>query len=144
MEKNYNLVSHHLAPRQGQAILAMVFLTGSVMVMAVTAIAFLAASFVQVGYGFQASNQALGVAWAGAHDGLFQLVRNKDFSSPAAYSVPVGSSTAQVTVTQNDPVPAEATILSAATVSRYGRSVEIVVSIVTSTGQISPIVWHLK
>jgi hypothetical protein len=125
---------------KGQAFLSLIFLIGVVVVGIGVAVAFLASSFVDTGYGYQASIQADAVATSGAQDALLQLDRNVGFSS-GGYSVAVGSSTATVTVTPSSTV-GFTTIISSATVSNHTRKVNVVVSVVSSTSQVSIVSWQ--
>ncbi|MDO8664875.1 MAG: hypothetical protein Q7K44_05045 [Candidatus Liptonbacteria bacterium] len=130
-------------PRQGQAALSFVFLIGVIVLSIGVAVAFLANSFLNSGYGYQAANRAMAVASAGAEDALMRLARNKDFSSVSSYSVPVGSDSASVTVNQNSPAAGQAKIVSNATVFFQQRKIQAVVSIDSTTGQVSLISWQL-
>lgn len=125
----------------GQATLSLVFLVGGLIVLVGVSLAFLIISFISSGYGFRVSNQALSAAAAGAEDAIIQVVRNKDFSSPSGYSVPVGSWTADVTVTPNSPASGQDTIVSAAVISGYKRKIQVVISVVSSTGQVDVVSW---
>ncbi len=127
--------------RRGQATLSLVFLVGGLIVLVGVSLAFLIISFISSGYGFRVSNQALSVAMAGAEDAVMQVVRDKDFSSPSGYSVPVGSWSADVTVIANSPSSGQDTITSASTISGYQRKIQVVVAVVSSTGQVDVISW---
>lgn len=125
--------------RPGQAFLALVLLIGGAVILIGVTLAFLASSFIDSGYGYQATVQAEAVATAGAHDALLKLVRNTSFSSPGGYNVPVGSSTATVTVTQS---AGTATILSVATVSLRTRKINVVAAVNSTTSQITVTSWQ--
>lgn len=127
----------------GQAALSLVFLIGILIISMGAGLAFLSSSFLNSGYGFQAANRALAVALAGVEDALMQLARNKDFSAASAYTVPVGSDSASVTVTQGSPVSGQATISSSALVSFRQRKIQAVVSIDSTTGKVSVLSWQL-
>ena len=132
--------------RKGQAALSFVFLVGSIVILIGVTLGFLASSFVSSSAGFTAAQKALSVAKAGANDGYFQLLRNKDFSS-ASYSVPGGGATlegttASVVVTQNSPSTGLVTITSAATISFHTKKVQMVVAVASSTGQVSLVSWR--
>lgn len=129
--------------QRGQAALSFVFLIGVIIISIGSTLAFLAASFLSSGYGFQAANRALAVASAGAEDGLIQLVRNKDFSATTAYSVPVGSDSASVTVNQNAPAPGQATIVSSATVFFRQRKIQVIAAINSTTTKVDVVSWQL-
>ncbi len=137
---NYQLPT---TSKRGQAALSFVFLIGVIVLSIGVAVAFLANSFLNSGYGYQAANRAMAVASAGAEDALMRLARNKDFSSVSSYSVPVGSDSASVTVNQNLPATGQAKIISSATVSFQQRKIQVVVSVDGTTGQISLISWQL-
>lgn len=134
---------YFLGSRNGQTALSFVFLVGIIIISIGAMLAFLAASFLSSGYGFQAANRALAIASAGAEDGLMQLVRNKDLSAPTPYSVPVGSDSASVTINQNTPVAGQATIVSSATVSFRKRNVQVIVSIDSTIGKVDVVSWGL-
>ncbi|GEM_PF-527351 len=140
---NLNPTPYTLKPNRGQAALSFVFLIGVIIISIGATLAFLAASFLSSGYGFQAANRALAVASAGAEDGLVKLVRNKDFSAPTPYSVPVGNDSASVTVNQNTPASGQATIVSSATVSFRQRKIQVIVSIGSTTGKVDVVSWGL-
>ncbi|MFH0890631.1 MAG: hypothetical protein V1856_01210 [Candidatus Liptonbacteria bacterium] len=103
--------------------------------------AFLVVSFINSGFGFQAANQALAAASAGASDAMMQLNRNKDFAT-TGYTVPVNSYSASVTVSQNTPSVGQATIISESTVSRRKRKIQAVISVSSSTGRIDVVSWQ--
>lgn len=141
----FSLATYHLllTNKKGQAALSFVFLIGVIIISIGATLAFLAASFLSSGYGFQAANRALAVASAGAEDGLVKLVRNKDFSAPTAYSVPVGSDSANVTINQNAPVSGQATIVSSATIFFRQRKVQVVAAINSTTSKVDVVSWRL-
>lgn len=141
--RGYNIavVTLFLSARGGQAALSFVFLVGAVTALIATTLGFLAVSFITTSSGFQASERALAAASAGASDGLLQLVRNRDFSDIVGYTVPVGSDSALITVTQNVPA-GQATILSSGGASAYRRTFRVVVSVEALTGQIRIISWR--
>lgn len=141
---HYSLFTiHYSNRRRGQAALSFVFLIGVIVLSIGVAVAFLANSFLNSGYGYQAANRAMADAYAGAEDALMRLARNKGFSATSAYSVPVGSDSANVTVNQNSPSSGQAKIVSSATVSFQQRKVQVVVAVDSNTGQISLISWQL-
>lgn len=137
--------TYYLLPTKhhGQAALSFVILIGVIIISIGATLAFLAASFLSSGYGFQAANRALAVASAGAEDGLMQLVRNKDFSAVTPYPVPIGSDSASVTVAQNSPVSGQATVLSSATVSFRQRKIQVIVSVNGITSKVDVVSWGL-
>ncbi|MBI4085509.1 MAG: hypothetical protein HY432_03340 [Candidatus Liptonbacteria bacterium] len=128
--------------RKGQSALSFVILVGLITLSMGVTIALLSSGFINSGYGFQAANHAIALAYAGAEDALMKLARNKDFSSPSAYSVPVGSESASVTVTQNSPTSGKATIVSTASYSFWQRKVQTIVSVNSTTSEINVISWQ--
>ncbi|RJQ29859.1 hypothetical protein C4571_00345 [Candidatus Parcubacteria bacterium] len=128
--------------RGGQTALSFVFLIGAIVVLIGTTLAFLTVSFVNSSFGFQASQRAAGIAFSGASDGVFQLVRDRNFADVTGYVVPVGGDSAVITVTQNSPVSGQATIVSTASASIYQRKVRVVVSVHSTTGQVTVLSWQ--
>jgi hypothetical protein len=126
----------------GQAFLSTVLIIGGVIVIMGATVAVIAATFIDSGYGLQASNQAESVASAGVNDAYLKLVRNDAFSNPGGYVVAVASGSATVSVTQNSPTLGLATVLSAATVSSRTRKISAVFSISSSTGQVTLASWQ--
>lgn len=126
---------------KGQAFLALIFFIGSIIVLAGITLAFFTNSFVDIGYGYQASVQADALAASGAEDALLHLDRG-DLVFPASYNLMVGSSTAAVTVTKDVPSAGYYTILSTATVSNRMRKVNVVAAVNAITSQVSVISWQ--
>jgi predicted butyrate kinase (DUF1464 family) len=124
----------------GQAFLSTVLVIGGVMLVVATTVAIIAATFIDSGYGLQASNRAESVATAGVNDAFLRLVRASLFSS-GGYTVTVPEGGATVSVTQSSPSASEATVLSAATVGGRTRRISAVFSISTSTGQVISVLW---
>ena len=98
------------------------------------------ATFVDSGYGLQASNRAEAAASAGVEDAYLNLVRKSTFSS-GRYTVTSGSVNATVTVTQSNPSAGLVKIISIATIGLRTRKVQAVVSANATTGQITLISW---
>lgn len=134
--RRYRIRSVHAHDRRGQAALSLVFLVGGITVVLGATLALLAYSFLSSGYGFEASQRAYSAARSGAADGILQLVRNKSYAS-AGYTVPTGTTSATVTVTQNSPTTGQVTITSAATVALRLRTVRAVAAVDTTTGQVT-------
>jgi len=128
----------------GQAFLSMTILIGGIVVAAGIFFAFFVASFIDSGYGLQASYAAEATATAGVEDAILQLSRNGAFSGPSGYStpytVPVGSNTASVTISA--PSSGLITILSVSTVSLRIRKITAVVSEDPLTNQIKLVSWQ--
>jgi len=123
----------------GQAFLSLVLLMGGAMLLIGLTLAFIATSFIDTGYGYQALTQAQAAAASGAQDALLQLDRNAGFGTTNGYvyTVSVGSSTATVTVTQNAPSAGLVTIYSTATVANRTRNITVVASVNASTSQVA-------
>lgn len=124
--------------KAGQAALGMVLLIGGVIVLIASTMAFLVFSYLNSTFGYQASQRAYAAAASGADDGVMRLLRNKDFSS-AGYSLPVGSSTATVSITQNSPASRQVTIDSQATVSFYSRRIKTIADVNATSGEVTVI-----
>jgi hypothetical protein len=126
----------------GQAFLSTILLIGGVMIVIAATVAVLAATFVDSGYGLQASEKAEAVATAGVNDAFLRLVRNTSFTS-GGYSVTVPNGTATVSVMQGSGSAAGLdTVFSAATVSGRTRKINAVFGISSSTGQVVSISWQ--
>ncbi len=89
---------------------------GLIVLMALTLV-FLSQSFLTSSYGFQSSERAKAVAASGVYDAMLRLTRNKDLSE--SYSMPLGSYSASITVTQDTPGSGFVTIVSTSTVSNF-------------------------
>ncbi len=126
----------------GQAFLALIFLIGGIIVFTGVLLAFLASTFIDSGYGYQASAMAAAAATSGAEDALLQLDRNPQFSNPSGYALPVGANSAQVAVTQDSPSAGYVNIRSVSTVSGRTKKINVVVSESTSTDQMNIISWQ--
>jgi hypothetical protein len=126
---------------KGQSFLALVFLIGGIVALAGLAIAFFASSFVDSGFGYQASAAAEAAATSGAEDALLQLDRNSSFAA-GSYSFIVASTTATVSVTQNFPSANLINISSTATVSGRVRTIGVIVAKNSSSSQLSIISWQ--
>jgi uncharacterized protein (UPF0333 family) len=124
----------------GQAFLSMALLIGGIIIATGILFAFLAASFIDSGYGLQASYIAEAAATAGVEDALLQLARNGAFSSPSGYTVNAGGNAATVTVSA--PSSGLITVLSVATVSFRTRKITAVVSENPVNNQITLASWQ--
>jgi len=134
-----------VSDRKGQSFLALVFLIGAIVTIVGLLIAFLANSFVDTGYGLSESASAEAAANSGVQDAYLQLERNSTISHPypsSPYTLPVGSTTATVYVTQNSPSIGYVTVLSISTVSNRTRKVNAVFMLNASTSQVSIISWQ--
>jgi len=126
----------------GQAFLSTILLIGGVMIVIAATVAVLAATFVDSGYGLQASEKAEAVATAGVNDAFLRLVRNTAFTS-TGYPVTVPNGIATVSVTQGSGSASGLdTVFSAATVSGRTRKINAVFGISSSTGQVVSISWQ--
>ncbi len=137
---------------RGQAFLSLVLLMGGAMLLIGVTLTFIAVSFIDMGYGYQAVVQAESIANSGAEDALLQLDRNIAFGNTGGYTyvLPVGSSTANVTVTQNNTgfasnpgVGLTATILSSASVANRTRNVTVIVALNATTSQVTVMSWQV-
>ena len=126
----------------GQAILSLVFLIGSIVTLLGITMAFLANSLINITGGFRAAEQAQSVAVSGAYDALMRLSRAKEFSG--AYIVPINDWSANVTMVQDSPSAGLATITSNAVASRRRKEVRVVVSRNPVNGAISLVSWELQ
>jgi len=136
MRRSSGILYRSAIGRRAQAALSLVFLIGGIVFIAGISIAFFALSFINSGYGFEASQRITAIASSGIHDALLQLDRNRSFAS-AGYSVPVDSVSATVVVTQGSPVADQATITSAASIGLRSRTMRAVVAIDATTGQVT-------
>lgn len=125
---------------EGQAFLSMTLLIGGIIVAVGILFSFLVASFIDSGYGLQASYVAEVAATTGVEDALLKLARNGAFSSPSGYTIPVGGNAATVTVSA--PSSGLITVLSAATVSFRTRKITAVVSENPATNQVTLVSWQ--
>lgn len=127
---------------KGQSFLVLVLLVGGGVLLISIFLAFLATSFIDTSYGYQALAQAQATATGGAEDALLQLARNTNFSS-GPYSVNGGTGTAAVTVSQNTPSAHLVTIVSSATVSDRTRNMTVIVGVNATTTQITVNSWQI-
>ncbi len=128
--------------RTGQAFLSMVLFVGGIMVLVGITMVIITATFVDSGYGIQASNSAEAAATAGIEDAYIQLIRNGAFQNTSGYVVSNTSTTfAIVTVAQGSPGVGYATAVSLATVSARTRKVQAVFAINAATGQVAVVSW---
>jgi hypothetical protein len=122
----------------GQAFLSTVLLIGGIMIVIAAAVAVLAATVLDSGYGLRASNKAESVATAGVNDAFLRLIRTSSFSS-GGYTVTVPEGSAAVSVTQSG---GAATVLSSATIGVRTRKISAMFSISSSTGQVMLVLWQ--
>ena len=122
---------------RGQTFLALVLFVGGIIILIGLTLAILEASFVDTGYGYQASVQAEAAATSGAEDALLQLDRNPGFTSNG-YTVVVGSTTATVSVANTAGI---ITIIATAEVSNRTKKVDVTAAVSTSTNQVAVTAW---
>lgn len=127
--------------REGQSFLALVILIGGLVSVVGVLLAFFANSFIDSGYGYQASASAEAAAVSGAEDAILQLNRNASFAT-SSYTLAVGSTTATINVTQNLPLTNFVTVTSTASVSGRTRKVNVVLSKNASTSQMTIVSWQ--
>ena len=125
-----------LHARCGQTLLTLVTLVGGIIVVTGTVFVVLSLSLSASAYQFRASQSAEAVANAGIEDAMLQLTRNMTFSS-AGYSVPVGSWTTTVVVTQGSPSAGYVTATSLTTVSGNTRKLSAIFTENTTTTQVN-------
>jgi hypothetical protein len=140
--------NHTRSSTTGQAALSLTFLIGGIAVLVAVTLAFLALTFINAGFGYEAAQRALAIASGGAQDALMQLSRNYNFANASGYcipdqSLPCGSGAATVTVSQNSPSSGQATITSTGRSSLYARRIQVVVSVAATTGKVNVISWKL-
>jgi len=138
----------HSSPR-GQTSLSLVFIIGGIILLVATTLAFVVISFLNSSFGFQTSNRSLALAASGVHDGMIQLIRNKDFSDTSGYCVPAASlpcpsGSATVTVTQNSPATGQATIVATGRILTYRRRIQAIANVSSSTGNVELTSWSLQ
>ena len=127
-----------LPRHNGIAALPIVLVVGGIITSIAIVLAVVAISGSSNSLNLRAGNDALFVARAGANDEVLRVVNNKDFSS-SGYTMPLDSKTAQVTVTRSQPVAGETTIVSTATVLGRQRTVKLIVSIDSLSGEVSTV-----
>ncbi len=130
----------NLKPRSGQAVLSLVFIIGGIITVIGLTLAILANSIINSTSGFQAVEGSRAVAISGANDALMRLARVKGLSG--AYSMPIDSNSASVTITQDSPLSGLVTITSSSTVSRKEVRIRVVVSRNSTSGAISLVSWE--
>lgn len=122
--------------RGGQTLLTLVSLIGGIILVTGTIFVVLSLSLSATAYGARASASAEAVAEGGIEDAMLQLVRNSQFSS-TGYTVPLGSSTATVVVTQASPSAGYITVTSLGSVGFNDRQLTAVFSLNASTTQVN-------
>lgn len=127
---------------QGQIFVGMVLIIGSIIAIVGFLVIFLSGSLVTTSYGSKAVTVAQAAANAGAEDAMLQLARNSFSSFPATYSLPVGSTTANVQVGKDVPSAGFITITSTATFSSHKKVLRVVLSVDSSSTQVSVVSWQ--
>lgn len=125
----------------GQAFLSTILIIAGIMIVIAAAVAVLAATFIDSGYGVQASDKAESIATAGVNDAYLRLVRNSVLAT-TSYQVTMPEGIATVSVTQNSPTTSQVTVLSIATIGGRTRKINAVFGVTTSTGQITSVSWQ--
>ncbi len=82
--------SFHRENLEGQAALSLVLLVGGTVVLIAATLFFLVLSFINSSFGFQAANQAWGLAMSGINDAMVQLSRDPSLASQS-YIFQVGT-----------------------------------------------------
>ncbi len=119
--------------QKGQIALTTVFLIGSFIIIMALTLAFLSVSIVVSGRSVQSANQALFVASAGAEDAILKIVRDNTLSGSFALNVGGKIATVNISVITDGRV----VITSSSTVNSSQKTVQAIISIVSSTGQVS-------
>lgn len=127
--------------RRGQSFLVLVFLIGGMVIIIGVTIVFFASSFVDSGFGYQASAIAESAATSGVEDALLKLDRNTSFAT-GSYSLVVGSTTVAIGVTQNSPSANFVTVLSVATFSGRTKKINVVLARNATTSQMTVVSWQ--
>jgi len=138
----YSMSRSLFRERSGQAILALTFLIGGIIVLTGVTLAFLVSSVLNATYGYRSAEIAQAAAVAGVEDALMQLDRSGSGFSSGGYPVIVGNYSATVTVVQSSPVAGQVTITSTASVANRRRTIRAIVSENSTTGQIILISWQ--
>lgn len=128
------------AQQSGQMFVGMVILIGSVIAIVSLLLLFLSNSLVNTSYGIKDDTVAQAAATAGAEDAMLRLDRNSFVSFPTNYSIPVGSTTASVSVNTNTPSTGFITVTSTATAANHTKIVRVVLSMGGNT-QVSVVSW---
>ncbi len=136
METN-TISGYTVKRRTGQAALSLVVLVGGVVVAIGVGLAFIVGTSISASAAYQAGARAEQVAAGGVSDALLRLVRDRAFSATSGYTMPIDTYQATVTVTQNSPASGQATITSLARISGYKRTLQAIVSIDQTTGEVS-------
>ena len=133
-------LSNPVVVSTGQVAMTTVFLIGSFILLIVLTLAFISISGVSSNYAVRSGEKAYSVASAGLEDALLRLARNS--TANLSYTFNVGSDTANVTIANNGATTGRATITATSVVGSSQRALQAVVSIVTSTGQVSLASWQ--
>jgi hypothetical protein len=126
--------------KRGQMFVGMILLIGSIVAVVGLMLLFLSGSLVGTSYGIKAQAVAQGAATAGAEDALLQVERNSFASFPVTYTLPVGSTTATISVNTNTPSSGFVTVTSSATFSNHLKVLRVVLSVSSST-QVNVVSW---
>lgn len=125
-----------LKQRLGVAFLPLVLVIGGILVSVAVATAVLTFSNINSNQSTRAASEALFVAKAGASDGIMRVVYNKNYSS-SCYSIPVGSRTAYVVVTKDQPATGNTQVYSKAIISNRTRTFYSLLGVDATTGVVN-------
>lgn len=125
--------SHQRA--SGQVALTTVFLIGSFIIVITLTLAFLSISTIASNYATRSADRASSIASGGIDDAILRLIRNNTFSGN--YTVDLNGGTALIEIANTSDVDSRAVITASSTVGSAVQTIQAVVSIVSSTGQVS-------
>lgn len=139
MKKKYLHFSFPKFSRKGQSVLGLVIVIGSIVVIVGITLAFLAISFLNSVYIYDASLKARALAMSASEDALLTLTRK---ALPSSGSWSYSSSSYSYTITR--PAPGQVTIVGTSTgVNQLIRKESIVNAAVDGvTGQVNSYSWQ--
>jgi hypothetical protein len=131
MLKNYH--------EKGIALLPAVLMIGIIVVELGVALAFVIYLSNLSSYGARLSQEALYAARAGANDAVLRTVRDKDFPLEGYddYMITIDRASVEITIDKNVPGTNQNTITAVATVLTRKKTMEAIVSINPTTGEVS-------
>jgi hypothetical protein len=124
--------------QKGIALLPAVLMIGIIVVELGVALAFVIYLSNLSSYGARLSQEALYAARAGANDAILRTVRDKDFPSGySVYTIAIGRANVEITIDKNVPGTNQNTITSVAAVLTRQKTIETIVSINPTSGEVS-------
>lgn len=128
---------------KGQAFLSLVILIGAIVALVGITLAVIVTSYIDTGYGYRSAVIAQSVANSGAEDAVLHLDRGDITTFPDSYTLPVGSNTASVAISQSS-TSTYYTIISSSTVSERTSKVTVVATVNASTTQVGVVSWQIS